>query len=148
MTLARPIDRKRRALSIASRDCHPIHFKLPEDALGVHGQPVDPCLDSRDRDFATGADIAPILSNRCDNIFAVLAISHFDRECHTLTIINGILEVYPDRRQDGFAIRRSRWQIDLSIKVASTRSANVAWNKLGDLIIKVSGEGRVASMSR
>lgn len=98
MALARPIDYERRTLAITSRDCYPIHLELPEDALGVHGQSVAPCLDMRDRDFATGADIAPILSNRCDHIFSVLAISHIDRVCHTLTIINGILEVYPDRR--------------------------------------------------
>jgi hypothetical protein len=36
----------------------------------------------------------------------------------------------------------------LSIKVASTRGANVAWHELGDLIIELSGEGRVTAISR
>jgi hypothetical protein len=53
MTLARPIDRKRRAVSIASRYCYIIHLELPKDALSVHSQSVAPRLDPRDRDFAT-----------------------------------------------------------------------------------------------
>ena len=98
MTLARPIDCKRRTLSIPSRHCHIIHLELPKDALSVHSQSVGSRLDPRDRDFATGADIVPVLSDRCDQSLLILLISLVDRPYEPLTMINGILEVYPNRR--------------------------------------------------